>query len=69
MTLDYTENLPMLLCGAGADLRFGQEIVPPARRPLSDLHMELLSLYGVSGLSSFGSGVCRSTGQALGIRV
>lgn len=65
----YTENLPMVVCGAGSDLRFGQAIVPAARRPLSDLHMELFSLLGVAGLSSFGSGVCRSTGQSLGLRV
>ena len=63
------ENLPMLVCGAGADLKFGQDIVPAARRPLSDLHMELFSLLGVTSMTSFGSGVCRSTGQALGLRV
>ena len=64
-----SENLPMLLCGAGSDLRFGQEIVPAARRPLSDLHMEIFSLLGVSGISAFGSGASRSTGQPLGVRV
>jgi hypothetical protein len=63
------ENLPMLVCGAGADLKFGQDIVPAARRPLSDLHMELFSLLGVTSMTSFGSGVCRSTGQPLGLRV
>lgn len=63
------ENLPMLVCGAGADLRFGQDIVPAARRPLSDLHMELFSLLGVTSVTSFGSGVLQSTGQALGLRV
>ncbi|MBE2253249.1 MAG: DUF1552 domain-containing protein [Myxococcus sp.] len=67
--IHYTENLPMLVCGAGADLRFGQDIVPAARRPLSDLHMELFSLLGVTSMTSFGSGVCRSTGQSLGLRV
>lgn len=64
-----TENLPMLLCGAGSDLRFGQEIVPADRRPLSDLHVEIASLLGVPNLPAFGSGECRSTGQSLGIRV
>lgn len=64
-----SENLPMLLCGAGADLRFGQEIAPPARRPLSDLHMDIFSLLGVSSVTAFGSGVMRSTGQSLGVRV
>jgi hypothetical protein len=63
------ENLPMLVCGAGADLKFGQDIVPTARRPLSDLHMELFSLLGVTSMTSFGSGVCQSTGQPLGLRV
>lgn len=64
-----TENLPMLLCGAGSDLRFGQEVVPGQRRPLSDLHVEIASLLGLTSLTAFGSGECRSTGQALGVRV
>lgn len=65
-----TENLPMLLCGAGADLKFGQEIGSPAvRRPLSDLHMDIARLLDVNALSSFGSGGCASTGQTLGVRV
>jgi hypothetical protein len=64
-----TENLPMLVCGAGTDLKFGQEIVPTARRPLSDLHMDVFSLLGVSSIPSFGSGVCRNTGQSLGLRI
>lgn len=62
-----TENLPMVLCGAGSDLKFGQEISPAERRPLSDLHMEIMSLLGLS-VTSFGSGVCKNTGQPLGIR-
>lgn len=64
----YTENLPMLLCGAGSDLRFGQEIVPASRRPLSDLHLEIFRLLGMSNMTSFGSGACASTGQPLGLR-
>jgi len=64
-----SENIPMLVCGAGSDLRFGQDIVPAARRPMSDLYMELFPLLGMTGVTSFGSGVCRSTGQPLGIRV
>jgi len=60
----------MLLCGAGADLRFGQEIGSPAvRKPLSDLHMEIARLLDVNALTSFGSGVCASTSQPLGVRV
>lgn len=62
-----TENLPMLLCGAGSDLKFGQEIVPSARRPLADLHVEILKLLGLP-VTSFGSGAAASSGQALGIR-
>ena len=64
-----SENLPMLLCGAGSDLRFGQEVVPPERRPLSDLHVEIASLLGLTALTAFGSGACRSTGQPLGLQV
>ncbi len=63
------ENLPMLLCGAGTDLRFGQQIVPATRRPLSDLHLEILGLLGATSVTSFGSGVCRNTGQPLGLQV
>lgn len=65
----YTENLPMLLCGQGSDLKFGQEISLPTRRPLADLHLEILQLLQVPGFTSFGSGVCQSTGQPVGIRV
>lgn len=65
----YTENLPMLLCGSGTDLKFGQEIIPAARRPLADLHVDILSLLGLSNMTSFGSGAAASTGQSLGIRV
>jgi uncharacterized protein DUF1552 len=63
-----TENLPMLLCGAGTDLRFGEEVVPPERRPLSDLHVEIASLLGLDTLPTFGSGESMSTGLPLGIR-
>lgn len=67
--LHLTENLPILLCGAGSDLRLGQEIVPSGRRPLSDVHVEIASLLGLTNLATFGSGECASTGQPLGIRV
>lgn len=62
-----TENLPMLLCGAGTDLRFGQEVVPSSRRPLADLHVEIGDALGL-GLTSFGSGAAASSGQSLGLR-
>lgn len=63
-----TENLPMLLCGAGADLRFGQEIVPSTRRPAADLHVDIAQALGLTDLTSFGSGAAASSGQTLGIR-
>jgi hypothetical protein len=62
------QNLPLVLCGAGADLKLGQEVSPAAPRPLSDLHMEIFSLLGMSSIASFGSGACQSTGMPLGIR-
>lgn len=65
-----TENLPMVLCGGGSDLKWGQTIGDRAvRRPLSDLHLEIARLLQVDSLTSFGSGVMTSTGQPLGIRV
>lgn len=64
------ENLPMLLLGAGPDLRFGQTIgSAAARRPLSDLHMDIARLLDVSALTTFGSGVMASTGQSLGVTI
>ncbi len=66
--IHYTENLPVLLCGAGSDLRFGQEIAPTSRRPLADLHLEIFRLLGLSERTSFGSGASQSTGQPLGVR-
>lgn len=67
--IHHPENLPMVLCGAGADLKFGQTVAPATRRPLSDLHLEILKLLGVTTVTSFGSGACASTTQPLGIRV
>ncbi len=64
-----TENLPVLLCGEGADLKFGQEIGDrDNKRPLSDLHVDIFSLLGVKDKTSFGSGRCKSTGMPLAIR-
>jgi hypothetical protein len=64
----HTENLPVLLCGGGSDLKLGQEVGSrDQRRPLSDLHMEVLTLMGVSSVASFGAGECMSTGAALGL--
>lgn len=65
-----TANLPILLCGAGSDLKFGQEVGARDRpRPLSDLYMEILPLLGIDSFTSFGSGKCQSTGMPLGVRV
>jgi len=63
-----TTNLPTLLCGAGTDLKFGQEITPSSKRPLSDLYVETFNLLGMTDRTRFGSGECASTGQPLGIR-
>lgn len=63
-----TRNLPIVLCGKGPDVKWGQEIATSGA-PLSNLHLEVLRLYGMSGLTSFGSGVMASTGSATGIRV
>jgi hypothetical protein len=68
--LHLTKNLPVLLCGEGPDLKFGQEIgAAEMARPISDLHMEVFSLLGVDSITSFGEGECLSTGQSLGLRV
>ncbi len=68
--IHLTENLPMLLCGEGADLKFGQEIgVREQRRTLADLHMDIFSLMGINAVTSFGQGACASTGKPLAIRV
>lgn len=65
-----TENLPVLLCGGGADLKWGQTIGDRTqRRPLSDVHAEVAGLLNVTAVTRFGSGVCANTGQPLGIRV
>lgn len=63
-----TTNLPMLLCGEGTDLKFGQEVGSPEQaRPLSDLHVDVASLLGLTSLTSFGANECLSTGQPLGL--
>lgn len=67
--LHLTENLPIAVCGAGSDLRFGQVVGDRnTRRPLSDLHVDLLSLLGVS-VPSWGAGEMAATGQATPLRV
>jgi hypothetical protein len=64
--LHNTENIPTLLCGAGADLRFGEVVGDRAnRRPLSDLHLEILHLLGLQAITSWGEGEIASTGQPL----
>ena len=67
--LHATENLPVLLCGGGADLRFGQTVGDrTARRPLSDLHVDIMGLLGVPPVTAWGEGEIASTGQPLPIR-
>jgi hypothetical protein len=66
--LHHTENLPTLLCGAGADLRFGQVVGDRTlRRPLSNLHIEILHLLGASSITEWGEGEIVSTSDALPI--
>ncbi|RYZ66730.1 MAG: DUF1552 domain-containing protein, partial [Proteobacteria bacterium] len=59
-----TRNLPVLVAGAGSDMRFGNEI--GGDRFLADLYVDLSKALGLN-LSSFGSGVRKSTGKASGI--
>jgi hypothetical protein len=67
--LHATENLPVLLCGGGADLRFGQTVSDRAtRRPLSDLHVDIMGLLGVTPPGPWGEGEIAATGQPLPIR-
>jgi hypothetical protein len=66
--LHLTSNLPVLLCGAGADLRFGQTIGDAsAPRPFADLQLEVLQLLGVP-VTAWGDGAAASTGAPTGIR-
>jgi hypothetical protein len=65
--LHLTTNLPVLLCGGGSDLRFGQAIgAASSPRPFADLQLEILQLLGVT-LPSWGDGAAASTGQPTGI--
>jgi hypothetical protein len=66
--LHTTENLPVVLCGNGTDLRFG-EAVSGGRRPMSDLHVDIMRLLGVAPPDVWGDGDLTSTQQALPIRV
>ena len=66
--LHATENLPVALCGTGSDLRFGQVVGDSSqRRPLSDLHLDVLHLLGASSVTSWGSGQMASSGQPLAL--
>lgn len=65
--LHTTENLPVVLCGNGSDLRFG-EAVSGGRRPLSDLHVDIMRLVGITPPDVWGDGELTSTQQALPIR-
>ena len=62
-----TENIPTLLCGAGSDLKFGQE-VSGGRRPMSDLHVDILNLLNVPNVIEWGDEAIASTMQSLPIR-
>ena len=62
-----TENIPTLLCGAGSDLAFGQEI-NGGRRPMSDLHVDIMNLLNVPNVNGWGDEGIASTMQPLPIR-
>lgn len=65
-----TDNLPMVLAGAGSDLKFGQEVgVASTMVPKADLFVELASIYGLNDITQFGSGVLASQGKTLGIKI
>lgn len=66
--LHSTENIPVVLCGGGPDLRFGQA-VSGGRRPMSDLHVDIMQLLGINDIPTWGEGAIASTGQPLPIRV
>lgn len=57
-----TRNLPILLAGQGSDLKFGQEIIPSAEVPITNLHLKILQIMGDSSLTSMGEGQTLSTG-------
>jgi hypothetical protein len=66
--LHTTTNLPVVVCGAGGGLRFGQAVGDRAApKPLSNLHVELLQLLGLTSMTSFGGGAMASTGQSTGL--
>jgi hypothetical protein len=56
----HTENIPTLLCGGGADLKFGQDITLPSRTSYASLLLSILSNYGIQA-PSLGSGVMQSS--------
>ena len=64
--LHSTENIPVALCGAGSDLRFG-EAVSGQRRPMSDLHVDIFQLLGIN-INEWGEDAIRNTGLPLPIR-
>ncbi|MBM4280990.1 MAG: DUF1552 domain-containing protein [Deltaproteobacteria bacterium] len=67
--LHLTTNLPVLLCGGGSDLRFGQAVgSADAPRPFADLQLEILQLLGAPQ-PSWGDGQAASTGAPTGILV
>ena len=65
--LHTTENLPVVMCGSGGDLRFG-EAISGGRRPMSDLHVDIMRLMGIAVPDVWGDGVLTSTQQVLPIR-
>ncbi len=64
-----TANLPVVVCGGGAGLKFGQE-VNAARTsiPKANLFVELAEIYGLA-LPVYGSDASASDGTRIGIKV
>ena len=48
-------NLPVILAGEGADLKFGEEVVP-SQTPITSLHLKIAQLFQVPGLTTMGEG-------------
>lgn len=58
--LHLEQNIPMLLCGEGTDLKFGQEINPSSAQPHSKLLKSALSLCNVN-VDKIGEGNLETT--------
>lgn len=60
-------NLPIVVCGGGNDLRFGQEIVPAQAVPRANLFVALSEAYGLN-MGTYGGGTLASNARPLVIK-